>query len=154
MKVEERSEVELRYRLLDAEGQLIEGTDEEPIRYTHGRGSILPGLEEALEGKEAGSTLSVSLEPEQAFGAYNPEGLVSIPRTELPTEHVYEVGDWITVGVDGLEGEGDDEGEEDEMEMRVVEVREQEIVLDANHPLAGQSVTFEVEILSVEPPSA
>jgi FKBP-type peptidyl-prolyl cis-trans isomerase SlyD len=153
MKVEARSEVELRYKLLDAEGHLVEETDEEPIRYTHGREEILPGLEAALEGLEAGSSLTVALEPEEAYGPYNPEGLVAIPRAELPAEHAYEVGEWVSIVVEGLETEAE-EDEGDEMEMRIVEVREGEIVLDANHPLAGQSVTFEVEILSVGPPSA
>ena len=71
-------------------------------------------------------------------------GLISVPRAELPKEPVPEKGDWIVVHIEG-------EGEEaEELEMRVIETSQEEVVLDANHPLAGQEVTFRVHVISVE----
>jgi FKBP-type peptidyl-prolyl cis-trans isomerase SlyD len=156
MKVRANTLVTIHYRLFDATGELVESTEDDgPVCYLHGNEEILTGLEGGLEGSEAGQTLRLVLAPADAYGEYDPEGLVSIPRTELPSDVDYEAGDWISVSVDGEEEEGeagDKEDGENEMEMRVLEVRADEIVLDANHPLAGQSVTFEVEVLAVEPP--
>ena len=152
MRVERDALVEFHYRLYDEEGELVEATEpDEPIRAVHGDEMLLPGIERALEGAEAGATLRFTLEPDDAFGAYNPEGIVSVPRKELPPEHEYLVGDWISIVVEDRaeaedEGDGDEEGE---MEMRILEVRDEDIVFDANHPLAGQRITFEVDVVSV-----
>jgi len=153
MSIQENSIVEIRYRLLDKDGELVESTDEEgPIRYRQGTAEILPALESALEGASAGDQLRVTLEPTDAYGDHNPEGIVIIPRQELPVDD-YSPGDWVAVGVEpepGGAGPGEDV-ESDELEMRVLEVNPDEVIMDANHPLAGQSVTFEVEVVSVEP---
>lgn len=149
MKIKNNSLVEISYRLLDQEGDLIESTDEEgTLQYRHGNDDLLPALEGALTGAAAGDELHVTLAADDAFGAHNPEGIVIIPRQELPDE-VYSPGDWVAVGIEGDEGEGEDD-DSGELEMRVLEVREDAIVMDANHPLAGQSVTFEVVVVSVE----
>ncbi len=158
MTIQTGSRVELHYDLLDEHGHLVESTaDEGPVRYVHGQGEILPGLERALEGAAAGTRLDVELEPDEAYGAYDPEGLVSVPRSEMPEDLPLSRGDWISVHVEEDEEEspefragGEDESlEEGEMEMRVVEVGADEVVLDANHPLAGQRVTFRVTVASV-----
>lgn len=147
MNIRPGSVVEIAYRLYDAEGELVESSEEDgPVTYRHGREEILPGLEAALEGRSAGEQVRVTVAPEDAYGAYNPDGLIAVRRSELPAEHEYAPGDWLSVCVENDEEDHDDEGE---LEMRVVEVREDEVVLDANHPLAGQSVTFEVEVRSV-----
>lgn len=158
MKVETNALVSMHYRLFDAEGELFESTAEDgPVRYRHGHDEILPRLEAAITGKEAGETLELTLAAEDAYGPYDPEGLMPIPRNELPPDHEYVAGEWISVSVedDEADDDGDHVHDEDcehsgEMEMRIVEVREDEIVLDANHPLAGQEVRFEVEVISVE----
>ena len=149
MNISNGAIVEMRYRLLDAEGALIEATEEgEPVTYRHGDGEILPGLEKALEGAEAGGSLRITVEPEDAYGDYNPDGLVIVPRSEMPEGEAYTAGDWLSVHVED-DGSGLPE-EEREMEMRVVEVNDEQVVLDANHPLAGQRVIFEVDVLSVQ----
>jgi FKBP-type peptidyl-prolyl cis-trans isomerase SlyD len=150
VNIQENSIVEIRYRLLDKDGELVESTDEEgPIRYRHGSAEILPALENALIGASPGDQVHVTLEAEEAFGAHNPDGIVIVPRQELPDEE-YSPGDWVAVGVEQEPGE-QEEIESDELEMRVLEVNEDAVVMDANHPLAGQSVTFEVDVVSVEP---
>lgn len=153
-----------RLRLFDARGELVE--PQETIRYRHGHEEILPGLERGLEGARAGDELRLTLEPGEAFGDYDPEGIVAIPRSELPAGLRVEPGAWITArlmdddggeeGEDGNEGDAEevgDEGGDDEreMELRVLEVHPEQILVDANHPLAGQRIVFEIEVVSVEP---
>lgn len=135
--------VELAYELVDERGASVETSDEDgTIRYRHGHEEILPGLESALEGRRTGDELEVTLAGDEAFGTYDPAGLFSVPRDELPGDD-YAPGDFLTIGVE----DGD---ETDELEARVVEVQEDSVLFDANHPLAGQRVTFKLRVLSVE----
>ncbi len=137
----------MHYELFTASGELLETTQEDgPVRYVHGDEEILPGLEAALEGHGAGDEVRVTLSAQDAYGDYNPEGLVSVPRQQFDDDADLEPDTWITVTV--AESEETDEGE---LEMRVVEVREDEVILDANHPLAGQAVTFAVSVIAVAP---
>jgi FKBP-type peptidyl-prolyl cis-trans isomerase SlyD len=147
LKITRGTTVSFHYELLDAQGEEVENTrDDEPVRYRHGDEEILPGLEEALAGHAAGDRFRVTLSPHDAYGDYNPDGLVSIPRGEVQeADQEIVPGDWIVVSVT----DADDEDEEGELDMRVVEVHDEELILDANHPLAGQRVTFVVEVLEV-----
>ena len=150
--------VEIAYRILDDEGGTLEECEaSEPVHYVHGSGQILPGLEQALEGRAAGASFEVTLEPEEAYGDYDVGGLISVPRSEFPPDAELVPGDWITVHVsddDEPHSHGPDESCEDELEMRVVEISPESIVLDANHPLAGKTVTFSVEVVSVREATA
>ena len=157
MKISKDTSVTINYKLFDAEGQEVESTyGDEPITYTHGYEEILVGLEKALEGQEAGAKLSVKLESDDAYGPHNPEGIFAVPLSELPAENDYKKGDWISVHV---EEDDDEEGHEHgencdhehgDMEVMIHEIRGDEVILDANHPLAGQPISFEVEVLKVE----
>jgi FKBP-type peptidyl-prolyl cis-trans isomerase 2 len=146
MKIQNGSVVVLRYEIYRADGKLFEAEDE-PVEFVQGEGEVLPGLERALVGLEPGASLRVTLSPAEAFGDYNPEGLVSVPRRELPAGVELHKDEWITVVVQGDEGDApEDQGE---MDMRIVEAEGDEVILDANHPLAGQEVTFQIEVLAV-----
>ena len=147
MKIVEGKVVVLKYELYQADGGLFESSEDEPIEFVQGEGDVLPGLERALEGLEEGAELELTLSAADAFGEYNPEGLVAVPRAELPPEVDLVKDEWITVVVHG--DEADDEEEVGEMDMRIVEAGRDEVILDANHPLAGQEVTFKIEVLSV-----
>ena len=148
MKIAEGKVVVLRYELYQADGGLFESSEDEPIEFVQGEGDVLPGLERALEGLEEGAELELTLSAADAFGEYNPEGLVAVPRAELPPDVDLVKDEWITVVVHGDEAD-DDEEEVGEMDMRIVEAGDDEVILDANHPLAGQEVTFKIEVLSV-----
>src|SRR5262245_35400480 len=147
MKIAEGKVVVLKYELYQADGGLFESSEDEPIQFVQGEGDVLPGLERALLGLEEGAELELTLSAEDAFGEYNPEGLVAVPRAELPPDVDLVKDEWITVVVQG--DETDDDEEVGEMDMRIVEAGEDEVILDANHPLAGQEVTFKIEVLSV-----
>lgn len=147
MKIRPGCLVELEYTILDDEGGIHETSDEGgPLEYVHGTGELPPALEEALEGGEAGTELELTLPPGEAFGDYNPDGIVTVPRGDFPEDVELVPGESIEVHIE------DDDGEEDTLEMRVVEVGPDGVVLDANHPLASREVTFRVKVLSVGEP--
>lgn len=115
------------------------------MEYTHGAEEIAPAIERALSGKQEGDKVSVTLPPEEAFGAVDPGLIVSVPRSEIPAELPLTVGEYLPVELEGAPADL----EEQEIEFRIVEVGEDEVVLDANHPLAGETVTFALEVVSV-----
>ena len=146
MRIQKGCHVVLRYELFDREGELLESSEEsEPMEYTHGAEEIAPALERALSGKQAGDKIEVTLPPEDAFGAVDPGLIVSVPRSEIPPELPLKVGEYLPIE---LEDAPEDLADE-EVEFRIVEVGEDEVVLDANHPLAGETVTFAMEVVSV-----
>ena len=146
MNIARGSRVVLRYELLDREGEVLESSEEgEPMEYVHGTEEIAQALERALAGKQAGDKVRVTLPPEEAFGAVDPALIVSVPRSEIPPEFQLSVGEYLPIE---LEDAPEDLADE-EIEFRIVEVGEDEVVLDANHPLAGETVTFALEVVSV-----
>ena len=154
MKIESGKIVTLGYELFDSEGVLLESSEKEPVEFKQGNESawaageseMSPGIERAVEGREEGAVFELALDPADAFGDYNPDEIVSVPRGDLPSDLEFQKDDWITVTVQSEEKEEEEEGE---LEVRVVETGEEEVILDANHPLAGQRVTFKIEVLSV-----
>jgi FKBP-type peptidyl-prolyl cis-trans isomerase SlyD len=149
MKVSAGRFVRIELEIRDEEGEVVLTTDEEePIEYLHGGEDLpLPGLERELEGKEAGAELEVSLSPEDAFGEYDLECLLSIPRSALPPDAEIVPGDIIPVELESDEG-----APMGEVEMRVESLAEGAVVLDANHPLAGVAVTCRARVLEVREP--
>lgn len=153
MKIGSGCIVELDYELFDAEGDLVENSKEGgPMVYLHGNDEIPEGLEQELEGREKGEKLHVALGPGEAYGDYNPDGLVAVPREQFPPDAEIVPGDWIDVTLADAEGKEPEDAHS--IEMKVVEISPESIVLDANHPLAGQACTFDLTILSVRKASA
>ena len=147
MKISSGTLVELSYVIEDPQGEVLESSEQSgPLDYQHGQGELPPALEEALEGKQPGDDVEVSLGPGEAFGEYNVDGLVSVPRSEFPEETELIVGDSIELTVEESES-----GEPEQLTMRIAEVSPEAVVLDANHPLANQAVVFRVQVLSVAP---
>jgi len=143
MQIGKDTVVELEYQLFDTDGELIEKTDE-PVEYLHGgHGGMFPAVEKALEGKAAGETCKVSLTPEDGFGDYDAELVHVEPRDKFP-EHV-EVGMQF-------EGKGEETG--DTIVYTVTDIADDKVVVDGNHPLAGQTLNMEVKISSVRAASA
>ncbi|HEV8113573.1 MAG TPA: peptidylprolyl isomerase [Planctomycetota bacterium] len=148
MKIATGCIVEIEYELFDAEGELVENSKEGgPMVYLHGNEEIPEGLEKELEGRQKGDKLHVALPPGEAYGEYNPDGLVSVPREQFPPDAEIVPGDWIDVTLADAEGKEPQDAES--IEMKVIEISPESIVLDANHPLAGQACTFDLTILSV-----
>jgi FKBP-type peptidyl-prolyl cis-trans isomerase SlyD len=124
--------VSLKIQIYDAQGVLLDGPPS-PHTYLHGGyGGLLEALEHALEGKCAGESVQLELEPEQAFGEYDAE--------RLRIEPVERYGAGLVAGM---------EIEEDGYLYMVTDVAEGKVVLDGNHPLAGMALRFHIEILTV-----
>jgi FKBP-type peptidyl-prolyl cis-trans isomerase SlyD len=143
MQIGKDTVVELKYELFNTEGELIEKTDE-PVEYLHGGyGGMFPAVEKALEGRNPGDTCKVRLEPDDGFGDYDAELVHMEPRDKFP-EHV-EVGMQF-------EGKGDESG--DTIVYTVTDIADGQVVVDGNHPLAGQTLNMEVTIIGVREASA
>jgi FKBP-type peptidyl-prolyl cis-trans isomerase SlyD len=131
--------VTFHYHLRDAEGSFTESSEgASPVVYMHGRNSIVPGLETELLGKKSGDKFSVTVAPEQAYGQRNPEAVQRVPVKHLATRGPYKVGQMVAVQTrDGLR------------QGQVVKVGHFNVDLDLNHPLAGKTLTFEIEVVDV-----
>lgn len=141
MKIAKNTVVTLHYKLSDAQGNLIEES-QEPMVYLHGGyANTLPKIEEALDGKEAGFEVHLQVEPEDAFGDYD-SSLVKIEdRKRLPTP--LEVG----MQFEGTPDEGDEEQEA--LIFTVTDIADDKVVLDGNHPLAGIALRFYLNVADV-----
>jgi FKBP-type peptidyl-prolyl cis-trans isomerase SlyD len=139
MKVAHGRVVSLHYTLTDDLGVRLDSSrGREPLVYLHGFGNVIPGLENALEGCEAGFSATIQVAPADGYGEYNPQAVFEAPRTQfLP-------GEDIQVGMQ-VQGEGD----RGILNFTVVGVNDQTVVLDANHPLAGKRLHFAVDVLGV-----
>lgn len=145
MKIARNTVVSLNYELFDSTGELLEKIEEQ-ISYLHGGyDGIFPLVEEALQGKDVGEKCSVTLQPDDAFGEYD-HSLVEVePRSSFPRE--------VTVGMQ-FEGAPEASDEEDFLLFTVVDVTEDEVTVDGNHPLAGKTLTFNCTVTGVRPATA
>lgn len=139
MQIGDQKVVTLHYTLKDNEGRVIDESDDGSFAYLHGASNIIPGLENALDGKSAGEELSVSVPPEQAYGVRDDSMLQQIPK------NMFEDTNQIAVGTQfhaqGPNGET--------LIVTVMEVEEEHVVVDGNHPLAGVELNFDVKIIDV-----
>ncbi|QLE84620.1 MULTISPECIES: peptidylprolyl isomerase [Shewanella] len=139
MKITQHTAVSIHYRLTNAKGELIESSFEaEPMLYLHGAENMIPGLEAALEGKSAGDKLDVNVDSEQAYGPYH-DGL----KQEVPISAFGDIED-IVPGMRFIA-----ETEMGQRPVQVTAVNDDTVTVDGNHPLAGQSLAFSVEVLEV-----
>ncbi|HJV50167.1 MAG TPA: peptidylprolyl isomerase [Noviherbaspirillum sp.] len=141
MKIAKNTVVTVHYTLSDAQGNLIEES-REPMVYLHGGyENTLPKIEEALDGKDIGFETTIQVEPEDAFGEYDP-GLIKIePRNRLPEP--VEIGMQFEGTPDGGEA-----GEES-LIFTVTDIADDKVVLDGNHPLAGMALRFKLNVAGV-----
>ena len=143
MQIGKDTVVELEYQLFDTDGELIEKTDE-PVEYLHGGyGGMFPAVEKALEGKDVGETCRVRLAPDDGFGDYDADLVHVEARDKFP--------DNVEVGMQ-FEGRGEDSG--DTIVYTVTDVAEGKVIVDGNHPLAGQTLHFECTVTGVRAASA
>ena len=143
MQIGKDTVVELHYQLFDTDGEVIEKTDE-PIEYLHGGyGGMFPAVEKALEGMDVGETCKVRLTPDDGFGDYDAELVHVEPRDKFPEQ--------IEVGMQ-FEGKGEESG--DTIVYTVTDIADEKVVVDGNHPLAGQTLHMECTIVGVREASA
>lgn len=133
--------VQFHYTGTLADGSVFDSSDgRAPLSFTIGSGQIIPGLERAIEGMEAGEQKTVTIPADQAYGPYQPQGRQSVPRAQIPDHIPLDPG--TRLQVQAPDGQP--------MQVTVAEVTESAVVLDANHPLAGKDLTFAVELVAID----
>ncbi|SFM47746.1 FKBP-type peptidyl-prolyl cis-trans isomerase [Halopseudomonas yangmingensis] len=140
MQISANKAVSIDYTLTNDGGEVIDSSaGGQPLVYLHGAGNIIPGLESALEGKQVGDELNVSIEPEEAYGEFSAELVAVLGR------QMFEGVDELEVGMQ-FHASAPDGG------MQIVTITAldgDEVTVDGNHPLAGQRLTFEVKVIDI-----
>ena len=140
MKIADGHVVALNYTLTLKNGEVVDSSDgQEPLLYLHGAGNIVPGLEAQLTGKAAGDKLTAVVQPADGYGDRDEDQMQRVPRTSFPSDIEIEPGmQFFAHTTDG-----------DEEPIWIAEVDDETVVVDPNHPLAGEVLTFAVEVVSV-----
>ena len=139
LMIGDKSVVTIHYTLTDDAGEILDNSrDGDPMVYLHGASNIIPGLENELTGKTTGATLKVTVSPEDGYGEHSPEAIQKVPRSAF--EGVDDIQPGMQFQTEGPQG----------MQIIVVaEVSEEEVTVDANHPLAGKTLHFDVSVEAV-----
>ena len=137
MKITKNSLVTLEYTLKDEDGEVLDSSLEMgPLEYIHGFGMIVPGLESALSGKDSGDELSVVVAPKDAYGEFDESLIFKVDKKQFPPDVKIEVG--MEFETDGPHSRA----------VRVIEIGDDTVTIDANHPLAGETLHFDVKVVS------
>ena len=132
--------VAIHYTGTLADGSQFDSSEgRDPLRFTLGSGQIIAGLDAAITGMSQGEKKSVTIAAAEAYGDHRPEAVQAVPRAQIPAEIPLEVGGGLQVQTpDGRT-----------IPVTVTSVTDEEVTLDANHPLAGKDVTFAVELVEI-----
>ena len=140
MQISQNTVASIEYKLTDGEGQVLDTSEgREPLTYLHGSGNLVPGLESALEGSTTGDSLNVTVEPAEGFGERDENLIQQVPKAAF--EGVDEVEP-------GMRFQAADEGGQQRI-ITVKEIEGDQVTVDANHPLAGVPLNFEVNVVDV-----
>ncbi|MFQ5572260.1 MAG: peptidylprolyl isomerase [Rhodothermales bacterium] len=127
-------------------GKLEDGTvfdsskDGEPLQFTLGAGEVIPGFEGAVLGLEPGQSRTATVLPEAGYGPRREDLIIEMSRDHLPSGHQVQIGQHLQLRL----------GDGDQLLVVITEVTETTVTFDANHPLAGQTLIFEIELLDLE----
>ena len=127
-------------------GTLADGTTfdssagREPLEFTVGSGQIIPGLDKAMPGMSVGEQKTVEVPADEAYGQPNPQAQQTVPRGDIPADIPLEIGNQLQVQTQTGQT----------LMVTVAEVNDAEVLLDANHPLAGKDLTFNIELVEIK----
>lgn len=139
MQIARNKVVAIHYTLRDEQGTVIDSSAARgPLTYLHGKGNIIPGLEQALAGRSAGDKLDVTVMPEQAYGVRNEHLVQILPRSRFPEGT--ELAPGMQLRISGRQGPS---------VVTVTKVERDFVTVDGNHPLAGRTLHFSVEVAEV-----
>jgi FKBP-type peptidyl-prolyl cis-trans isomerase SlyD len=139
MKVQKDTVVQFKYQLRDADATMLEESDDKvPMAYLHGHDGLLSGLEKAMEGREIGEKFSVTLAPTEAYGEIRPNS-----EQRIPAKHLQGAKNWKK-GMIGVV-----HTEQGRRQVTVVKTGKFMITVDFNHPFAGKTLTFDVEVVDI-----
>lgn len=139
MQVSNEMVVTIDYTLTDDGGNVIDSSkDADPLVYLHGANNIIPGLETALEGKAVDDELAVTVSPQDAYGERDESKQQAVPREMFGDAEIQVGAQFHAAGPDGVN-----------ITVTVIEIGDEEVVVDGNHPLAGQALSFDVKIIEI-----
>lgn len=144
MQISANKVVTIDYTLKDDEDQIIDQANDGSFAYLHGASNIIPGLEQALENKQAGDSITVSISPEDGYGVRDDS------RTQVVPMDMFEEKEMVQVGAQfhAQDGEGHT------IMVTIVAVDDDNVTIDGNHPLAGMQLNFDVKVIDVRDATA
>lgn len=139
-KAKDGDTVKVHYTGTLENGEVFDTSQErEPLEFQLGQGQLIPGFEKAVIGMSEGDSTTVDIPSDEAYGEVREDLVITVPKDQLPDEVEPQVG--MQLQVNQQNGQP--------IPVRVTEIKEEELVLDANHPLAGKDLKFEIELLEV-----
>ncbi len=142
--IKKDSKVSMHYTLT-VEGNIVDSSEgKEPLKFVQGADMIIPGLEAELEGLADGDKKSVTVSPADGYGEHDPQGMHKVPRSSFDAPEGEEPMELVV----GHMVQGDMNGQG--FQAVITEVGDEEITLDLNHPLAGKTLNFDIEIVEVK----
>lgn len=138
--IQDGKRVKFNYTL-HAEGKLVDSSKGKSFEYVHGEDKILPGLKEQLEGLKTGEEKNIVLTPENAYGQEDPQAIKEVPRDNLPENVTPELG--LTLQMNTATGQ--------KIQGVISGIKDDSIIVDFNHPLAGKTLTFAIKIMEISP---
>ncbi len=140
-KVKDGDTVKVHYTGTLKDGQVFDTSAErEPLEFTLGEGQLIPGFEKAVVGMEVGDSASVDIPVDEAYGEAREDLVINVPKDQLPDEVEPKVGMQLQVNQENGQP----------IPVRITEIAEEELVLDANHPLAGKDLKFDIELVEIK----
>jgi peptidylprolyl isomerase len=138
--IEKDNVIQVHYTGTLADGEVFDSSQgRDPLEITMGHGQLIRGFEEALIGMALNEKKTFTLEPEQAYGQRNEESVRAFPRAQIPPEIDVQLGQVLALS--------NSQGQQ--IPAKVIELDEENVTLDLNHPLAGQSLTFDIEVVGI-----
>ncbi len=143
--ISDGSVVHFHYTLTDDDGNVLDSSRErgEPMPYLHGAKNIVPGLEKQLAGLAVGETLKADVPPEEGYGTHNGMAAQPVPRSEFPSEVPMQAGIQLMAQTEG-----------GSVPIWIAKVEDETVFIDTNHPLAGKTLHFDVEITGIRDATA
>ena len=139
-QVKENNTVKVNYTGKLSDGQVFDSSEgKEPLEFTLGKGQLIPGFEKGLIDMKVKEKKTITIAKDEAYGEINKDLIQEVKKTELPQEMTPEVG----MGLVSKTPDGQ------EMNLLVIEVKEESIVIDGNHPLAGKDLIFDLEVVEI-----
>ncbi len=140
MPIKNDDTVQVHYTGTLEDGSVFDSSlEREPLEFTMGQGMLIAGFENAVVGKEVGDKVKVTIPPAEAYGEMDEELIFTVPRSEVPEHIIPEVGMELSLS-----------NEDGGMNVQVHEVTDEYVSLNANHPLAGKTLLFDIEIVAIK----
>ena len=138
--IKKGSVVNLNYVLTNEEGSVMDqSSEDQPFFYLHGFGNIIPGLENGLEGLSVGTKKDIQVQPNDGYGTRNDDLIMKVPKTQFPSDVEIEVG---------MQFQSQNQNGQPVV-FEVIELSDSEITVDGNHPMAGKTLNFNIEVLTI-----